>query len=176
MRIEIYLTLLIPILIVSAQYPLFVSSILFNKSDILKKLSIANLFIGISSLAYYRYDSSMQLYLWLSIEMFMIDFMYILYIMIFKKSLSNIFDSTYIESKYDYIVLMENYAKAWKLVSKVFEILMYTYLPIYIIINYKDINVTLELIAQQILLILNYFIWKRCGELLLRESNKLNYN
>lgn len=44
---------------------------------------------------------------------------------------------------------MKNYAKSWELASKAFEISMYINLPIYVIINCKNINVTLELIDQQ---------------------------
>ncbi len=163
MKVDFYITCLIPILIVLAQYPLFMELIIFNKrrNELLKSIMIINAIASMAAFVIYTIDK-LQWGVWIAIELLVINIIYSIYNVFFKENISRIFDSDYIEDKDSYIEFMTKYIEKYKSMIFILKIGMFVYALIYLsIMKYVSVSYIKYVVLQEILLILNYFIWKK---------------
>ncbi|MDB1934035.1 hypothetical protein PMY12_08690 [Clostridium tertium] len=170
MTINFYITFLIPILIVFLEYPLFIELIILknrrNKS--LLELIIGNLICCIISNLYFKY-SSKEIYIWIFIELIIINVIYLVYLIFLKDSISSTFDSNDFINKDEYFKTMIEYNEKNIKISNIFAILKYIYIPIGILflIFYRDNFI--EIIIQEILIISNWIVWKKSSYIFEKE-------
>jgi len=167
MSIEYSIYFSIPILYVATQYPMIIQIIMLKeKRDLLLSYTMSiNVAIGLLSLVFYNYFNLKALYFWVAIEVIGITIYFVSYILILKKRLSETFDSEEFLDKDGYMEAMLNKASFWEKISVYFRIMCFVYLPIAIIANnILNLNCILEIIIEEILLVLNYRIWKTASK------------
>lgn len=176
MTIDFYITFLIPILIVFLEYPLFIELIIFKKrrNKLLLELIVGNCICCVVSKLYFEY-SSKDIYMWIFIELILVNAIYLFYLLMLKEKISNVFDSNEFINKVEYFKIMIKYNEKNKKVIKVFTILKYIYIPIgsCLIMLFGGENF-IEIVVQEILIITNSITWKRFSEIFNKEILDFN--
>lgn len=176
MTIDFYITFFIPILIVFFEYPLFIELIMLkkNRNKLLLELIVGNFICCVVSILYFEY-SSKDIYIWIFVEIVLINIIYLGYLIFLKEKISIVFDSNEFINKDEYFKTLIKYNEKNIKIMKVFKILIYIYIPIggFILILFGADNF-IEIAIQEILIIMNSIIWERASNVFNKEILEFN--
>lgn len=167
----------IPLLYSAATYPLIMQIVMLKKNRelILYGTIITNVIIGTLSIgSYYYFKLNELLYVALSVVIFVLTIYFVVYMLIFKKSLSSIFDSENILNKDGYLKNMSSDINIWNKTTSLFKMLCLVFIPIIIVgHNIFNINYTIEDVIAEILLITNWVMWRLLSHRFLEEKKRI---
>lgn len=159
------------ILFAYGQVPLFVLCVISKTRDkILKPIIFSNLLVSLASILHYKFNNAIQSYLMLSIVGIILSLVYLIFAILYKNKAIRTFDNDNYIDKEKYSEKYFRYEKEWMKISKMYAILAIIYLPLLIFRNkYIRVESLFDAIIQEIIIIINYFIWSRCSKQLLNE-------
>lgn len=161
------------ILFAYGQSPLFVLCIISKKRNkILKYLIFSNLLVSFISIIQYKFNNGDLTYFMLFLLGIILSLVYLIFEVVYKKKAIAIFDNDNYKEKNSEPYFI--YGKKWSKISKIFAILAVIYLPLLIVLNkYIGVESISGVIMQEIIIILNYFIWSKCSKQLVNERKRL---
>lgn len=155
------------------QSPLFILCVISKKREkILKYIIPLNLIVSVIFAVNYKFNNGNARDLGLSILAAILFLVYVIFNVIYKKKAVDIFDNdNYKERNIKTYIAHE---KEWNGNSKLFSIAAIIYLLVLIIFNkYVNVENFFTIVINEIIIIINYFIWSKCSKQLIKEIESL---